>query len=108
MYPTTEVKLSAKIPSSAEFWTPTQDDLEADEGFGYFDNTWPIHDVSEQEATNILRIDQTLSLVANKASGTVFAFDDIATALETGSAEDIDGLDSSQLEAIQPYLIGEV
>ena len=108
MYPTTEVELHTQLPSGADFWTPTAEDLEADEGFGYFDNTWPIYDITEAEAAELTSIDRSLSIVAGDLAATEFEFDDIATALETGSADDIEGLRPDQLEAIAPYLTDRV
>ncbi len=108
MYPKTEFELHAQLPLDANFWTPTEEDLEADEGFGYFDNTWPIYDISETEARELTNIDRSLSTVAGNLAATEAEFDDIATALETGSADDIEGLRPDQLEAITPYLTDRV
>jgi hypothetical protein len=108
MYPTTEVELHAQLPPGADFWTPTAEDLEADEGFGYFDNTWPIYDISEAEARELATSDRSLSVVASNLATTELEFDGIATALETGSAEDIEGLRPDQLEAVIPYLTDRV
>jgi len=108
MYPKTEVELHTQLPSDAEFWTPTPEDLEADEGFGYFDNTWPIFEIPEAEARRLVIVDRSLSIVASNLAATEFEFDDIATALETGSAEDIEGLKPDQREALTPYLSDRV
>jgi hypothetical protein len=108
MYPTTEIELHSQLPSGAQFWTPTAEDLEADEGFGYFDNTWPISEISEAEARELATTDRSLSIVASNLAATESGFDDIATALETGSADDIEGLRKDQLDAITPYLADRV
>lgn len=108
MYPTTEVELHAQLPSGLDFWTPTAEDLEADEGFGYFDNTWPIYDISKAEARELATLDRSLSVVASNLAATELEFDDIATALETGSVDDIEGLRPDQLEALTPYLTDRV
>jgi hypothetical protein len=108
MYPTKEVELHAQLPPGANFWTPTTEDLEADEGFGYFDNTWPISDISEEESRELATIDRSLSVVASNLAATELEFDDIATALETGSADDIEGLRPDQLGALTPYLTNRV
>jgi len=108
MYPTTEVELHPQLPRDVSFWVPTSDDLEPDEGFGYFDNTWPIFDVSEAEARGITNLDRSLSAVAGNLASTEYEFDHIATALETGSADDIEGLAPDQLETISPYLTDRV
>ena len=108
MYPTTEVELNTQLPPGADFWTPTAQDLEADEGFGYFDNTWPIYDISEVEARGLATLDRSLSVVAGNLAATESEFDDIATALETGSADDIEGLKPDQLKALNPYLTDRV
>jgi len=104
VYPTTDVKLHPQLPPDAQFWTPTADDLAADEGFGYFDNTWPIFNIPGAEARRITGIDRSLSVVASSLTVTESEFDAIATALETGSADDIDGLSADQLEALTPYM----
>jgi len=104
VYPLTEVELHTQLPHDAQFWVPAADDLEADDGFGYFDNTWPIFNVSEAEARRITSIDRSLSVVASSLAVTESEFDDIATALETGSAEDIAGLSTEQLESLAPYM----
>lgn len=104
MYPRTAVDLNPQLPSATQFWIPTAEDLEADEGFGYFDNTWPISDVSEAQARDLANIDRSLAVIAGNLAATEFQFDDIATILETGSADDIEGLRPDQLEALTPYL----
>ena len=108
MYPTTEVELHPQLPRDASFWVPTIDDLEADEGFGYFDNTWPIFNVSEVEARGLTNLDRSLSAVAGNLASTEYEFDLIAAALETGSADDIEGLTPDQLETLSPYLTDRV
>lgn len=108
MYPRTAVDLHPQLPSAAQFWVPTAEDLEADEGFGYFDNTWPISDISEAEARDLANVDRSLAVVAGNLAATESEFDDIATALETGSADDIDGLRPHRLEALTPYLTDRV
>jgi hypothetical protein len=108
LYPTQEIELHPQLPPGAEFWTPTAEDLDADEGFGYFDNTWPIYEISKAEARELVTIDMSLSIVASNLAATESEFDDIATALETGSADDIEGLRKDQLEAITPYLADRV
>src|SRR5580704_14202072 len=100
MYPRTDVELHPQLPHAAQFWIPTVNDLEADEGFGYFDNTWPIFNVSEAEAREITSIDRSFSVLASNLAATELEFDDIATAVETGSADDINGLSPYQLEEL--------
>ena len=85
---------------------PSEDDLESDEGFGFFRDVWLIVDISKSEARKILDDDGSLLKVVSNLATSEIEFDDIATALETGSVEGIEGLSSEQLSAMAPYLEG--
>jgi hypothetical protein len=63
---------------------------------------------AKAEARELATTDRSLSVVASNLAVTESEFDDIATAFETGSADDIEGLRKDQLEAITPYLADRV
>jgi hypothetical protein len=104
MYPTTDVKLDPQLPSAAQFWTPSQSDLEEDEGFGFFREVWPIFDITETEAREITLRDRSLAVFVSNLAANNVEFDLIATAVETGSVEDIEGLTQEQYTALTPYM----
>jgi hypothetical protein len=104
MYPTTDVTFDSRLPSAAQFWTPSQSDLEEDEGFGLFREVWPIFDITEVEARDITLRDQSLAAFVGDIATNDVEFDLIATAVETGSVEDIEGLAHEQYVALTPYL----
>lgn len=104
MYPTADIELDPELPAAAQFWTPSASDLEEEEGFGFFRDTWPIVGISEAEAREMTLTDRSLCEFTNSVAETASDFDAIATAVETGSIEDINGLTTGQLTALTPYL----
>ena len=106
MYPPSKIDLNPQLPSGAQFWVPEPEDLEDDEGFAYFRDAWPITDISESEARRIVSTDRSLALFVSSLATTDVGFDAIAIAVETGSAEDIEGLSTKQLTKLPPYLTG--
>lgn len=107
MFPRTELDLDPQLPSAASFWLPDPQDLEEDEGFGYFRDVWPISGISVDEARQMLDEDRSLSLFTGSIATTEYDFDMIAAAVETGSVEGIEGLSDHQLDSLAPYLTDE-
>lgn len=107
MFPRTEVELDPQLPSAARFWLPSPEDLEDEEGFSYFRDVWLISGISVEEARELLAEDRSLSRFTGSLATTGYEFDMIATAVETGSVEGIEGLSAHQLDSLAPYLTDE-
>lgn len=107
MFPRTELELDPQLPRAASFWLPAPEDLEEEEGFGYFRDVWQIYGISVEEARHMLDEDQSLSLFTSNLATTEYEFDMIAAAVETGSVEGIEGLSEYQLDSLAPYLTDE-
>jgi hypothetical protein len=103
MYPVTEVEVHAELPGAAEFWTPEPDDI-TDEGFGYFRSVWAIVDISEDEAREMLEKDRAAALFTSGLASTGQEFDAIANVIETGAADDVEGISGDMLAALSPYI----
>ncbi len=108
MYPTTDIELHPDSPLGAEFWTPQPRDIDDDEGFGYFQDVWPIVGVSVRDARTIAEQDKLLCQLVGQQAQNALEFDALATAVETGSADDVEGINPDQLAAIGPYPTDEV
>jgi hypothetical protein len=103
MYPRADVELKPGLPTAAEFWTPEPDDI-SDEGFGYFRDTWPIVDVPEDDAREMLRKDRTASSFVSKLASSEIEFDTIAKVVETGESAYIRNLSADKSAALGPYV----
>jgi hypothetical protein len=108
MYPTISIDLDPDLPATAQFWVPSASDLDDDEGFGLFRDVWPISDISIEEARELAANDHRLAHFTGSLAASAHEFDLIATAVETGSAEGIEGLSADQMAALTPYLTGVV
>jgi hypothetical protein len=107
VYPRADIEINAELPAEDVYWTPGPADLDDEEGFGLFRDVWLIIDISEEEASAMVAQDRDLSRVADAMADDASSFDDIATAVETGSAEGIEFSDD-QLLVLGPYLDGIV
>jgi hypothetical protein len=45
VYPTADIDLDPSLPANAEFWVPEPDEIDDYEGFGMFQDVWPITEV---------------------------------------------------------------
>lgn len=106
MYPTADIELDSSLPANAEYWIPEPDEINDDEGFGMFQDVWPITDVSADEADTVVREDGLLCQVVADLARDAADFDVLAAAVETGSVGD-DEISPESLEALSPYLTGE-
>jgi hypothetical protein len=90
MIPATESPLDSELPEQATFWTPTEDDLQSDEGFGYFRDTWVIRDVGIQEARELCRIERAIISLIDRLAGDADAFDELCRAVEFSDEEQLE------------------
>lgn len=104
MYPRADVVLHPEIPVGAEFWTPTPEDIDEEEGFGYFRDVWPILDVTAEHAQNVVSKDRHLSTLVAGLATNGMEFEILASVLETGSGEDEEEITSEQLRALADHL----
>ena len=107
MYPTANIQLNLSLPVNAEFWVPEPDEIDDYEGFGLFQDVWPITDVSVAEAVAVATEDRLLCRVVGELARDAVDFDVLAAVVETGSADEVDGITSASLAALAPYLTGE-
>jgi hypothetical protein len=104
MYPTVAIHLRPVLPPLAQFWTPEPEDIDEYEGFGFFEYVWPIVDVPEEQAREILRKDTGLCQFVCGLASSDAEFDVLATSIETGVMDDPEDLSTSQIAALAPYL----
>ena len=107
MYPTADIELDPSLPANAEFWVPESDEIDDYEGFGMFQDVWPITDVSVDEANTVARADGLLCQVVGGLARDAADFDVLAAAVETGSVGEDDEISAESLAALSPYLTGE-
>jgi len=107
VYPTADVELDPSIPANAEFWVPEPDEINDYEGFGMFQDVWPITDVSVDDANTVAREDALLCQVVAGLARDAADFDILAAAVETGSVDEDDAISAKNLAALSPYLTGE-
>jgi hypothetical protein len=107
VYPTADIELDASLPADAEFWVPEPDEIDDHEGFGMFQDVWPITDVSIDEANAVAREDALLCRVVAELARDAADFDILAAAVETGSVGEGDEVAAESLAALEPYLTGK-
>lgn len=103
MYPRKDVELHPELPDAAKFWTPGPDDVD-EEGFGYFRGVWPIIDVTEEEAREMLQRDREASSFVSELAPTEAEFDSIAKVVETGESNRANNLAADKRAALSPYI----
>jgi hypothetical protein len=108
VYPTADIRLDPVLPARAEFWVPEPDEIDDYEGFGLFQDVWPITDVSADDAIAVAREDELLCRVVDGLASDAMDFDVLAAAVETGSVGEDDEISMESLAALAPYLTGEV
>jgi len=100
LYPRHDVALNPELPADAEFWTPEPDDIDEEEGFGYFRDVWPILNVSADEALAVYRRDKALSTLVADLATNEREFDILASVAETGSDDEVEGITGDQVAAL--------
>jgi hypothetical protein len=107
VYPTADIELDPSLPANAEFRIPEPDEIDDYEGFGMFQDVWPITDVSVDEANTVALEDGLLCQVVGGLARDAADFDVLAAAVETGSVGEDDEIRAESLAALSPYLTGE-
>ena len=108
MYPTADIRLDCFLPPDAEFWVPGPEDIDDYEGFGLFQDVWPITDISVAEAAAVAREDRKLCRIVGDLARDAVDFDAVALAVQAGSADEIEGISAESLAALGPCLTGTV
>jgi hypothetical protein len=106
VYPIADIELDPSLPARAEFWEPDPKEIDEYEGFGLFQDVWPITDVSVDNAIAVARDDGLLCRVVGGVARNAADFDVLAAAVETGSAGEDDDIAAENLTALAPYLTG--
>lgn len=107
MYPTADIELDPSLPAGAEYWMPDPEEINEYEGFGLFQDVWPITDVSVDDAITVAREDGLLCQVVGDLAQEAADFDVLAAAVETGSVGEDDQITAESLQALTPYLTGK-
>jgi hypothetical protein len=81
MIPRVDIDIESDIPAGATFWTPEPDDI-GDEGFGFFQGVWPILDVSESEAAEVIDAERIAVAFADSGSSDEREFENLAKVIE--------------------------
>lgn len=89
MIPRSDFHFDAAVPKVATFWTPSTEDLEGDEGFGFFRDTWVIADVTREQARDMLHDEGQLLAVVDASAHDALEFDLMAHAIEASDAEEL-------------------
>lgn len=87
---------------------PEPHEIDDYEGFGLFQDVWPIVGVSVDDAVAVAREDKRLCRVVGDLACDAVDFDALALAVEGGSADEVDGISDASLAALAPYLTGKV
>jgi hypothetical protein len=92
------------VPNGATFWQPGEEELNSDEGFGYFRDVWLIYDVPRALAEEVIKEEGRLVALVASLARDPRDFDQIATALEGREAEELpDWIDGSEAyEILKP------
>ena len=88
MYPRADIELNPELPNGAKFWVPGPDDIDPEDGFGYFDRVWTILGVTVDDAQKVLYQDRILSTLIGGIAANEHEFEVLAAAAETGSPGD--------------------
>jgi hypothetical protein len=104
VYPTADIGLDSSLPARAEFWIPEPDEIDDYEGFGLFQDVWPITDVSVDDANAVAREDRLLCQIVGGLARDAADFDVLAAAVETGSVGEDDEITAENVTALAPYL----
>jgi hypothetical protein len=107
VYPTADIELDPSLPAGAEYWEPDPEEIDEYEGFGLFQDVWPITGVSVDDAIAVAREDRLLCQVVGVLARDAADFDVLAAAVETGSAGEDDEITAENLQALAPYLTGK-
>src|SRR4051794_7249131 len=89
MIPRTSVPLDASLPSNHAGWIPSEEDLDDEEGFGFFRGVWTIRDVSIGAARDMIAVETTLVDLAGRITDDPDDFDDLARLLEYGDEDEL-------------------
>lgn len=107
VYPAADIRLDPVLPARADFWVPEPDEIDDYEGFGLFQDVWPIADISIEDAIAVARKDELLCHVVGALASDDADFDVLAAAVETGSLGEDDEITLESLAALGPYLTGQ-
>lgn len=107
MFPTADIELDPALPARAEFWVPEPEEIDDYEGFGLFQDVWPIVGVSADDAVAVAGEDRLLCRVVGGLARDAADFEILAAAVETGSAGEDDGITPESLTTLELYLTGE-
>jgi hypothetical protein len=105
MIPTcSDLELTPAFPDNATYWVPSRAELAEEGGIGYFHETWRIVGGRKRDIEDLLKTEQELVSVADRASADEHEFDVVAQALETQDLDDED-LTQQQREALDPHVV---
>lgn len=87
MIPSYPIVVSAQIPKEASFWMPSKSEYderaEGDgEGFGFFQNTWLLMDLTTGEAAGLVAEERKLLPLVDRYSSTPEEFEETVSSLE--------------------------
>ncbi len=110
MIPRSAVEINAQLPVEATFWTPTPEDLEAEEGFGYFRDVWVIAHMPAEDAQALIWLEAELLAQVDALSNDVEEFDQVAHAIEQCDVESLpERFKTARLdEQIHDAMIGDM
>ncbi|MEV6305763.1 hypothetical protein AB0M02_40545 [Actinoplanes sp. NPDC051861] len=107
LIPAVEIRLSTELPSDAEYWMPSEEEVEyADEGFGFFRDVWTLVEVLPDEATAIMARERSLVEILDGLSSDADTFDRFARAAERHDPECLS--DDAEVREVEELLIARM
>ncbi|MFD5939163.1 hypothetical protein [Streptomyces griseus] len=98
----------AEIPPQAEFWMPSEEDIPADEGIGFFRNVWMILGVSKVEADVMVSEEFKYIAKIDEMASSLEEFERVAACLDSGYVDSSRDRDTAeQLLEVCPGLLDE-
>ena len=88
MIPRARVLVDPNLPTEATFWTPLPEDI-SEEGFGFFHDTWPITEVTLEEARGVLEEEKRIIAFVDNIAPSADAFEQLLQAVEAGDLTEL-------------------
>jgi hypothetical protein len=85
-----KLDFTSKIPSAARYWMPTQEQLNGEEGIGFFRDVWTIVPVTYAEAAEVVAAEAEGMRGVDAASSDAESYEMFAKAMDQHNPDDYD------------------
>lgn len=79
---------TSALPAAAQFWMPSDNEVEEGFGIGFFQDTWLIKDVPVSDAVEVVTMERGMADVVGRLARDGDHFESLASAAEFGSFND--------------------